>query len=363
MEAIFLVIPILLFSVIGGKRWITTLVSIGIVGIILFGLSASLRMYNFSDTEYLSYYYTKIRHEESWNERVRHTRRVFEGYDKNGHPKYRSETYWEIKYHPDKWLALSNEGTWSDLGKEEFSRFRDLWSTPPSRINLFRDYYTKDGDAVEYSYCGHREHIKGYTVSRPYENRILGSVLRYRDMSVQEARSLGLHDYDRDKCILGLVPTKEEKQALDYINWRYGKSKQIHVIILGFPSSRGVEVVEEQKVYWQGGNKNELVVCLGINPKTRCISWAECFSWQDDITLDCKIRDFLVDQKKLDLVALGRFIERNLGYWKRKEFKDYSYVSSYLTVNQYILVFVVVLVLTVIIGTCQHNYINKEYEF
>lgn len=321
-----------------------------------------MRANNFHDTEYLSYYYTKIRHEDPWNERVRHTREVKVGEDSDGNPIYETEVYYTTEYHRDKWLIYSNKGGLFDeksISREEYNSLRKLWNTPMRFIDMHRDYYTIDGDAQEYDFCGHWDHLRGFTEESSYENRIKGShsILKEREISKEEATELGLKEYSLNP-IIGIAPTKAEKQKIEYLNCFYGRKKQIHIFILCF-YNKGAGIVEDQKAYWQGGNKNELVICIGLKPNTRQIQWAESFSWQDDITLDARIKSWLIEQKTLNIENLGNYIERNLRHWKRKEFKDYEYIQSYLTHTQNMIILWTMIILSIVLGILQIKFIYE----
>ena len=304
---------------------------------------------NFRDTEYRSYYYTKIRHEDDWNEEVKRTRQVKVGEDKNGNPIYKEEVYWETVYHPDEWYKISNSGGLFDkksINREEYEDFRRLWNTEMRFIDMHRNYYTIDGDAQEYDFCGHWEHLRGYTEEASYENRVAGSnsVLKFKDISKEEAKELGLFDYSPSSTFGYHIG----KQKIDYLNMYYGKPRQIHIKVLAFPYTKGVQIVEDQKAYWQGGNKNELVVCIGID-RAKNIKWADCFSWQDNPELDVRCKTWLLQgNKKLNLIELGNWLEGNLVLWKRKEFKDFSYISSFLTGEQNIAILVTIIILSIL---------------
>lgn len=293
------------------------------------------------DTEYRSYYYTKIRHEDPWNERVRHTREVKVGEDKHGNPIYETEVYYTTEYHDDAYYKFSNEESKTHISESEFYELKNLWNTSMRFVDMHRNYYTIDGDAQEYDFCGHWDHMRGYTEECTYENRVAGSnsILNLREVSDKEAEELGLFKYSTatvyGKC------TDEARKRFEYLNYNYGKLKQIHIKVLIFPPEQSVAIVEDQRAYWKGGNKNEFVICIGSG-------WADCFSWQDNKELDVRCRNYII-QKKPDLVQLSYWVEENLGLWKRKEFKDFSYIGTYLTGTQNLIILCIVLVLSCIL--------------
>lgn len=374
MEWLCLLIPILVcggFFLIGIKLgWIDEEIKdtwLGISGVMLFicalligGMSYGMRSGNFRDTEYLSYYYTKVRHTDRWNEYIHRTctEEVAVGRDEDGNTIYETREY-DCSYvedHPERWIKYDSRGHQEYIDRDEFDRLRRLWHAKEVFVDMHRSYHTIDGDAQDYYWCEDWWHIKTYTREHPYENRIAGSnsVLKFREITPEEAKELGLHDYP---AIIGgeqnpLVGFKGVGEGIikkfQYINAYYGASRQIQVFVLAFPESLGAQVTEDQKAYWQGGNKNELVICVGLGSNGRKIHWANCFSWQDNIEMDVRCRQWLMDQGDLDLMALGRWIERNLGMWKRKEFKDYDYIKSYLTADQVEAIVWTVVVMTLI---------------
>ena len=357
-----LIIPLIVFSIIGilfrDKKGalLSTLIALGSCGLILLVISMCMRFDNFNDIEYRSYYFTKIRHEDPWNERVRRTRTVKVG--KRTHV----QVYYVTVHHSDSWYIYDNGGDRSSISKEKYEELKNLWNTPMRFVDMHRHYYTINGDAQEYDWCGERECLRGYTESCIYENRVKGSesVLRYREISKEEAKDLGLKEYDINNHVLGMKLTKEERQSLNFFNCYYGREKEIHLLLLAFPSSSGVGIVEDQKAYWQGGNKNELIVCVGLEPGTRNIKWTECFSWQDEPVLDCKIKNYLIERKYLDVNDLTLFVERNLGDWHRKEFEDFNYIQTYLNHKQRVILLWIIIGLTVGGGILQTLYLKDD---
>lgn len=310
-------------------------------------MSQIMRYENFKDTEYLSYYYTKIRHTDRWNEYIHRTctRRVPAGRDSKGNTIYRTQTYdcSYVENHPERWLKYDNSGEEEYISEEEFMRIKSLWKTPMVFVDMHRHYYTIDGDAQEYYWNNNWRDCLTYTVEHNYENRILGSesVLKYQKITPEEAKELGLFEYpsvDRNydqNPIIGYSATKDEIKRFQFLNSYYGKNKQIRVFVLVYPSQSGVQITEDQKAYWQGGNKNELIICIGIDGGKK-IKWANCFSWQSNPELDIRCRNFLLEQKQLNLMSLSNWIIKHINLWERRQFSEFKYIQSFLTGDQVI---------------------------
>ena len=370
MEALVLIIPFVLSGILVYYLWTAKKVSqdydlpqvilIGLaptffIGIVVACMSLGMRHSNFSDTEYLSYYITKIRHTDEWDEWIHRTctRQVPCGTDSKGNTKYRTETYdcSYREYHPERWLKYDNRGRDTYIDRDEFEELRRKWGTPMRFIDMHRNYYRIDGDAQEYDWDGSWQTCETFTTTHDYENRLLGSqsVFRLREVSTEEAKELGLYEYPgpSHSPILGIKPRDSDTQRFKFINAYYGMSKQIHVFVLVWPWEKGASISEDQRAYWQGGNKNEFVVCIGKDSKDS-VHWARCFSWQDDITMDVKCKEFLLSNPRFDLEKLSFWIEGNLSLWNRKPFHDFDYIKSFLTSGQRSAILWTVLILSIV---------------
>ena len=326
--------------------WFTAVLGPIILGLIIIPLmSAGFKEYACSDTEYLSYYITKIRHYDEWDEWIHKTctRKVYKGTDENGHSIYEEEEY-DCSYrefHPERWSKFNNNGQEIYTTEEDFNRIKYIWGTKSIFVDMHRHYYRIDGDAQDYNWCGEWFHIETATYNHHYTNKIKGSgsVFNDRKISEEEAKELGLFNYPEPNRyeidpnpILGIEHVSGRHiKKFQYLNAYYGLTKQIHIFVLVFPKEVGAQIIEDQKAYWGGGNKNEFIICLGLDKPAGRINWAGCFSWQDDTEMDVRCKNFLLDMKIIDLSKLADWIEQNLDMWKRKEFKDFDYIETPLT--------------------------------
>jgi hypothetical protein len=82
-----------------------------------------------------------------------------------------------------------------------------------------------------------------------------------------------------------------------------------------------------QEAYWKGGNKNEMVVCIGLSSRTRDLQWVKAFSWTPNRTLLVEIRENIMNTKKFSGKALYEVLRRDLEGFQRKQFKEFSYIT------------------------------------
>lgn len=178
------------------------------------------------------------------------------------------------------------------------------------------------------------------TRSHEYENKVKAShsVFKFEDISKKEARRIGLYDYPdihlRDQCpIIGAKFSARQERAIRVLNAQYGPKKEFRLYLL-FYRNKPLSIADRQRSYWQGGNKNELVVCVGLDNRNRVV-WSDAFSWCDSPVLSIKSRDWFMSHR-LDLCAFASYIEPIVQKeWKRKNFADFKYLSVELSDKQY----------------------------
>ena len=346
-----------------------------IIPSLVFSLLIKLCMvsYNVSDTEYLGGYVTKIIYYEEWDEMVLRTktRRVPCGRDSNGHTQYRTETYtvWERDYHPEKWVYVNNENNFEhNISKELYNKIKFRLNRPAVFKDMKRNYHRIDGDAYVTMYDGSIEHLYDITWSHKYKNKVQASqsntIFKMLDIDKEMADSLGLYEYPEitdlaQNPILGRNVSKEELQIFRYINAMKGKKNEFRTYILFFNYDE-FDKSELQKSYWQNGNKNEFIVCLGM--KGDSVAWTNSFSWCDMPKLEIKTRSYFINNPKLDLVKYGTWLNNNIDEnWVRKEFDDFNYIDIELSTGQYIALFFLTIVFNIGIGAAViYNNVNFD---
>ena len=329
---------------------------------------------NESDTEYWGGYMTKIRHYDDWDEWVHKTctRRVPAGRDSKGNTIYRTETYdcSYRDYHPERWTYTDNYGSEHYFcDKEEFDRaMAELGYPKMVFVDMHRHYYTKDGDAQDYYWDGTFENSRTLTTWHTYTNKVIASrsIFRFEDIDKEKAKELGLfeypeiQDYDQ-KSLLGVRLDRLTMKKIKYLNGTFGSKYQFRMYILVF-KDKPLVISEQQKSYWQGGNKNEFVLCLGYNTKTHKIDWCNPFSWCDSPKLEVATKRYFREHPNLNLMGYCKWLEKNINLWKRKEFKDFDYIDVEMSDGQTTALFIIILLLDIgmsifLIG---NDYVNEN---
>lgn len=299
--------------------------------------------------EYLGTLVTQIKHEESWVELIK--RSVTET-DANG----RTYTKTEIteQYHPEKFYFKTTRGSTIDTDKDFFRYVISRWKVSPERLWW-------SGESIK----GGKRY--GWKASRPgntypviddtrwvsvtekhsYCNKIKNShsIFKYRKIKRKEAKELGLYSYPNvvkhdAPCILTdsfkVDPQIQEK--FRRFNGHWGATFQMRLYILIFEAAKGVSMAELQKTYWQGGNKNEFVVCLGVSDEGTVI-WSRVFSWADNQELELETSSWFLQNPRLDLNVFHHWFVHKAAEWKRKEFSDFKYILVPLPLWQTVLIY------------------------
>lgn len=80
-------------------------------------------------------------------------------------------------------------------------------------------------------------------------------------------------DFLVSKRLLGTAKVQFNQLDFDRMNARLGPMKKVNVILVGLVSNDNTLGKKLEK-HWQGGKKNDLIVCYGRN-------WAYCFGWTE----------------------------------------------------------------------------------
>lgn len=316
-----------------------------------------------TDTEYRGYYIEKVVYYEPWNERVpcRHpiycTRTVTSGSGKNR--TTHTETYvcghvhaYDVDYHPEHWTKVDNDGDSYEISQTEFITLQKRFGTKPYFVELNRHYHTIDGDAYYTNWDKRAITVEALTKTASYKNNIQAShsIFKFEDIDQKEKERWKLYDYPAVKgmsqnCIMGTTVDFSTARKFNYINGFYGKSKQFRLYVLVF-KDQPFQASVKQRSYWDGGNKNEMVVCIGID-KAGNHQWSNAFSWMDKPELEVRIEQYFSGLKgqPMNLGKFADWLPKNIEtHWKRKDFADFDYIQVEVTPGQLTWILIITLI-------------------
>lgn len=303
--------------------------------------------------EYLSGYATEALHHEAWTERVVHHHTYT---DSQGNVK--TKTVVSYVHHPDRWFVLLNTGEQIDISEESYSDIVELWNTTEEWIDVYHVNCVSGGGGQAIVFDDEYNHLVTATYEGLYLNYVRGSnsIFRYEPLSRIEASRLGLVPYppigddvlDVDAILLspklsGVHIDSRDQEHIQRINAYYGSEAEIHIFVLLFNASDGISIALKQRQFWHGGNKNELVVCLGIEQSTDAatphhVAWCKAFSWCDAPQLDNATESYFLEHRNLDFEAYAAWLRQNISLWRRKEFSDFKYIGKRLSPRRAVMV-------------------------
>jgi len=295
-----------------------------------------------TDTEVWSGYIEDWKHKEEWDEW--HPSKTTCKTDSDGHRTCRTKQgYWE--HH-----EAENELKTTDNG----------W---------FQVYYTPDGEEMDDSYPNSTSDLKSLfkkgtptASTHTYMNKVQSSYSTYRHSEIDLNQYKDLPDYPYEirndiyiDRIIGSVPHKKEAlQQLAKENTRLNKMiddpenpgkkrswKQVNIILVNVGANKPREYGFALQDKWENGNKNDLVVSFSMN-KDGKLNWVYPFSWSENELLKIKIRDQLMNEKKITNFTpiVKEVSDLTEKHFKRKEFKDFNYLHIELSMISLVFIWI-----------------------
>lgn len=295
---------------------------------IIGGLHAAAFYSQTSDTEYWTGWVTHCEFHEQWTEEWDET--VIETDDKG---RTHTRTVHHVEHHPPQWYAYINYNTYTKIDRTVYKQFKGSWGNEKvEKPFRFRQTSWGDGRVFTTKWNNKTETMVIFTEPRTYVNKIQcsASVFNYRKISSQEASQLGLFDYPDTRSkfyvpsILG-ISHPEANRKLCVHNALLGSHRQVRMWVLVYDNT-DVQIALDQESYWCGGNKNDFVLCIGV--KNNEVQWAYPFSWCEDEKLKVDVKQYVQDQKELDLNKIVDYMSEQIsGRFCRKQFTDFDYLG------------------------------------
>lgn len=326
--------------------------------VIGFLIKVSCDSYKTQDIEYHGGWIVQIENQKAW---VEWEEIVVPDYctDSKGNT-YVCGSHTETIYIPhfEYWRLTDSNGYSIYIDDFHYEEIEKIWNQQSIITDGHRnDYHFHSGDG-RYIYCDWNglNRIPCTTV-HSYVNKVQAadqSIFHFNEVSKEDIQKYSLYEYPpiysyyKMNYISGNAPNLDQANVkLENLNAVLGKNKQVNIRILIF-NENPIEAALLQEALWQGGNKNEFIVCIGTD-KDYNVKWSHIISWTQIQKLKIKIRDYARSMKTLDLLSLidymGPEIEKD---YKRREFKEFNYLEIRTTFGEKITSFIITLVLTII---------------
>ena len=291
------------------------------------------------DTEYWGSIVEDARYYEAWDEYIHQTctRTYACGTDANGNTQYCTETYdcSYVEYHSEYWEINTTSGERFNISESYYNILVRQFGMKPQFQDMHRDYHYNDGDMYWVKWDGSKEDAEPMFSKHTYKNKVQASddVFNFPDVDTSEISMYGLYQYpefngsasNNYPSILG-YSDNDAQAELHYWNGLLGPRAQcrIWILVYDYPTNQAGLT---QEALWKGGNKNELVVTIGIDTDSTVI-WCYPFTWSEVQVLPVNIRTFVEAQGKLNLMDVVNYVgTESKDKFVRKEFEDFEYLE------------------------------------
>ena len=342
----------------------------------------ALKETSMEDIEYNGYVITEARYYEPWETWVKKTcsYTTCNSRDKNGNCTSHTTHYYDCSYcdyNGAYWRAYDNFGHEFSISQAKYQELMIRWKCKQvfHELNRSINYHGscgKDGDMYTITWNGKIETSECSVLERPFKNivKVSHSAFQYPVITDEQADSLKLYHYPsiyegyKQNAILGLDKFKNIKYQhyiqtkLEYLNGNLGPKKKVKVFTLLF-KNKPIDIAFKQEAYWDGGNQNELIVCIGLDDNLN-IQWVKPFSWCDNKRIIVDNREDIANLKLFDGNKIYNIYEENINkYFHYKSFKDFNYLTFEPTKGQLIFVYILTLIVSILcIWWCIKNEID-----
>ncbi|NQV88771.1 MAG: hypothetical protein HQ488_00410 [Parcubacteria group bacterium] len=237
---------------------------------------------------------------------------------------------YDVDDHPAYWRVTDSNGETQRISSTKFEWFATRWGERRF-VDLNRNYHLIDGDKYVANWDRDDVTLVPITTKHTYENRVqaASSVFNFEEV---DPTVWGLYEYPSisgldQRAVLGAVRDADKADTrLRFWNAKLGAVKQVKMFLLVFGPESTLETGLAQENYFKGGNKNEFILTLGVDA-TGNVTWAHVISWTEEDRLKIDVREYALDQDKLDLVDLVEYMAAEVHKnFERKEFEDFSYL-------------------------------------
>ena len=318
--------------------WWEPLLCFAVCPIIIGICSAINWAYQTGDLEWCTDQVVRIEYHEAYTERWTEIQTTT---DSKG--KMRTKIVHRVRHNPEMWYKCTN--SWdASISEKEYNRIRNHWA--PEATPIYKDLYHSRqaldggrGDMYYVNWPNIDKKIEAVTWTQRYENRIQAShsVLKFRELSKEE--KVGLYelpkpdwDHNCDSIIGDGGPTYHAgNKRLTQWNAKVGPRPWNHykvacrIWIVVF-KDQPLQKALDQENYWYGGNKNEFILCVGVD-KDYKVKWSHVISWTKNERLKIQAKDAVKIGQQLDLVDAADTVGI-LCYnsYLRRSFKEFNYL-------------------------------------
>jgi hypothetical protein len=325
---------------------------------------------NLTDVEFNGHIIVKARYYEYWSTWVQQTCSYTTTCccDSKGSNCQTETHYYDCSYcdqNPAHWEAIDDNGNKFTISEEKYNLLKRQWSSTPQFVDLNRNIDQSgscgvDGDMFEIRWDGKIETAEASVTTHEFTNKlkVSHSAFNFPIIKPEIAKSQGLYDYPgfyddyKQRAVLGLdsfnIQGRDTIQRMfEFFNGYMGPRFKVKVFTLLY-RNKPIDIAFKQEQYWQGGNQNEFVVCIGLND-TLGVDWVKPFTWCDNKRVSVDTREDIAELGHFDRNAIYNIYNTNIRqYFHYKSFKDFNYLKFEPTTGQLLFVYICTFVISLI---------------
>jgi len=324
----------------------------GIVLYFVFGLLLALPK-DLVQKEILNGHVSKATYEEAWTEEEERTRQVSCGTDSEGNTKYKTETYYVDVYHPESYYLSTSFGTKS-ISRGIYCGNLKAFNKTEKFIDVSRYDQVSYGDGNKYEYYFSSGELP-FSTYHSYVNFITASETTILKNNSQEIlKKYKIPNYptiytteygntliDRVMNYEDAIDGKTESIIENNLNtWssQMSYTKQCNLFLV--LTKKDQNFYNALKVKYKNGNKNDIIVVIGV--KDSKVDWINASCYSQDQKFNSNLKTFL--NSNIDEEFVNKLTKNVFVYYKRKSMDDYEYLMHNLPINGVVLFILIIVI-------------------
>lgn len=270
-----------------------------------------------------------------------------------------------------EWKIVTRNGITQRISQNKYADIKSKWQNE-AFVELDRDIdfhgsCGDDGDMYRVNWDNLVSDSESFVWEAAFTNPVKAShsAFKYENIPDSTAAKMGLYPYPKFIDQYRQIPLLSRNfifhdsvyRAFEFLNADLGPTKKVKVFTLLFKDA-DIHQASLQEQYWEGGNQNEIVVCMGVDSALN-ITWVKPFSWCDNKRVLVDIREDVMEAGVFDPNFILEVYSKAIEGFHYKSFADFNYLQFEPTLTQLIWV----IIITILVSALTTYYIIKnDYE-
>lgn len=256
----------------------------------------------------------------------------------NGERESKTRRVHKSENHPDKWFVETSFDP-VNIDEDKYTELVKLFGNRIQKKHGYRPNFVS-GDRYDYWVDNDTGWIEPITIVKNWTNRIKASTSLFRHIKVSDDNQVFKYpknkDHFRSSRLVGDAVSKIDIIKWDQMNSRLGPTKFVNVVMIGFSSESELYLAQQQEAKWQGGKKNDLVICYGGNPR-----WSYVFGWTDSTIVKRNLETIILNSEDISSELIPS-IEKEISLnYQLKNWEEMNYLDVTAPLGSYIAVLII----------------------